>query len=172
MNKSPAKNNMSSISLLSAYLSSTTEMPKESTSRRLPQRRLDSTGTVVDDRGCHPSKASEPPKSLGNSGNVVPGLKLSTTRGTRNQRATALSPSHDLASSPLSSRPFQTLTKEYDMDTWRMYQRIQAARNHSDKDFLSLVQQTVDRITYYDSSGGYDDSECPISNIDVVGFAT
>ena len=37
------------------------------------------------------------------------------------------------------------------MDTWRMYERIQAARLQGDKGLFSLVQEAVDQI-HYDST--------------------
>ena len=44
------------------------------------------------------------------------------------------------------------------MDTWRMYERIQSARTHSDEDLLNLVRQTVETIKY-DSTGDDDTQE-------------
>lgn len=38
------------------------------------------------------------------------------------------------------------------MDTWRMYERIQTARSHSEKELLSIVQEAVGRMEY-DSTG-------------------
>jgi hypothetical protein len=49
----------------------------------------------------------------------------------------------DLAASPLTSCSFQTIEKEYDMDTWRMYERIQSTRaRRSDEKFLSMARDT------------------------------
>ena len=38
------------------------------------------------------------------------------------------------ASSPLTSCSYQTMSKVYDMDTWRMYHRIQSARSQESSD--------------------------------------
>lgn len=186
MNKSPIRHSPN-MSLLSACLTTaTTEMPNGLTiRRRLPPKRLDSPGLFDPDRSFDPAddEALEPPESLSYSKSMVAGgsgrlpFDLPETATIRRRNAVSLSPSkkHDLASSPLSSRPYQTLTKEYDMDTWRMYQRIQTARANSQDKVLSLVQQTVNRITpSYDSIVvGHDYAGSPtFGSPEVAGFPT
>jgi hypothetical protein len=157
------------MSLISAYyLSFTagpieTTMPSGLTIRRRGQelsQRLDSAVACIDQDDD--SAASEPPESLGSSEyskSVNAGISFASTTTTTKERivlaiTTSLSPPpHDLASSPLSSRPYQILTKEYDMDTWRMYERIQTAR----------AQSPVDRITYDSTGDEKAATECPLS---------
>lgn len=49
------------------------------------------------------------------------------------------------------------------MDTWRMYERIQAARSRSEEESLFLVKQAVDRIKYDTSSGIEQQAESSIN---------
>jgi hypothetical protein len=131
-------------SLLSVYLSTdmeisqlsvtTVPLPSESTEEPLDQlSKLSST---------------EPPLSLQTV--MSYGNSLSTQRippqaaFSRNRSICPLS--NNLAASPLTSCSYQTMRKEYDMDTWRMYERIQAKRDQSDEIVLSIVREAVDHI--------------------------
>jgi hypothetical protein len=47
------------------------------------------------------------------------------------------------------------MRKEYDMDTWRMYERIQAKRAQSDESILSIVREAVAHIQSDDHANSY-----------------
>ncbi len=149
--KNPPQNTQS-MSLLSAYLSGGTERNMGLSIGRSPSfLKSDS----IQESSCDASETSEPPESL----RCSDGTPLHDKQRIRHLSTSSISPIHDLAASPLTSCSYKTLTKEYNMDTWRMYERIQTARSHSDKDLLSIVQEAVGRMEY-DSTGdeGTDDS--------------
>lgn len=56
--------------------------------------------------------------------------------------------SHDLKlmRSSKTSCSFQTMSHVYNLDTWRMYRRIQATRTNSEEELLNLLQATVKQI--------------------------
>ena len=147
------------MSLLSMYLSGGTDSSKGVAILRSPVWRPDTKHAEDLDNS---SETSEPPESLYYSKCGETTYDYDQIRNLRT--SSPVSPVHDLAGSPLTSCSYQTLTKEYNMDTWRMYERIQAARLQGDKGLFSLVQEAVDQITY-DSSGddGNQESIYPIS---------
>jgi hypothetical protein len=94
------------------------------------------------------STSVEPPFSLeeGNKGNgfgLMKQMRYSCPNSNRNPALTYQLPL-DLAASPLTSCSYQTIGKEYDMDTWRMYERIQSTRDarRSGEQYLSIARDT------------------------------
>jgi hypothetical protein len=97
-----------------------------------------------------PSKEStsfEPPLSMeeGNGFVVMRQMRSCPELASSNRyRAPTYQLPLDLAASPLTSCSYQTIGKEYDMDTWRMYERIQKMRGarRSGEQYVSIVRDT------------------------------
>jgi hypothetical protein len=68
--------------------------------------------------------------------------------------------SHDLEASPLIACSYQTMQQEYDRDTWRMYERIQSARESHEQQPISFIEDTVQSVNLNDFD---DDDEDPFT---------
>jgi hypothetical protein len=145
--------NHSDMSLLTLILSGTmdsdsSKMPSVTSRHNI----LNSDScTDHDDRTTEPTSV-EPPLELDSEESYrreimkTRSLALPTDCGSRNRiRTYSQCSKTTLGASPLTSCSYKTMSKEYDMDTWRMYNRIQEARSHEIEGFfLSRVDSNGD----------------------------
>jgi hypothetical protein len=131
-------------SLLSVYLSTDMEIsPLSVTTVPLPS---ESTKEPLDQ--LSELSSTEPPLSLQtilSYGNSLLTERIHPQAAFSHNRLIC-SLANDLAASPLTSCSYQTLRKEYNIDTWRMHEHIQAKRAQCDEIILSIVQEAGDHI--------------------------
>lgn len=102
--------------------------------------------------------SEEPPLSL--KANEIGGLHdLLTSSNTslrkglssHEQQSGTRSPSPDFATASLTACSLNTMQQEYNKDTWRMYERIQAARNVQNQNSVySYVCEAVKEVSFDD----------------------
>ena len=145
-----ARNESSTMSLLSVYLNTSGDgIVQRSATTVVPEETTASKDEAFEDSHIHESV--EPPLSLQEierSGNSILHQRIppSSQLGIHQNRANLDSRYQNMGESPLTACSYRTMKTEYDMETRRMYERIQAARTKSDDQLLSLVREAVGQI--------------------------
>eukprot|EP00934_Nitzschia_sp_Nitz4_P004907 Nitzschia sp. Nitz4//scaffold15_size197535//143355//143915//NITZ4_001597-RA/size197535-processed-gene-0.307-mRNA-1//-1//CDS//3329537772//4897//frame0 len=148
------------MSLLSAYMEAATESPMGSTRQRpwkdVAGRAIPVESATFDTMATY---SMEPPATLectvgnderGNTQSFQRGVNQRHDRTTQEPWAVAQGshPEFDrgFGESPLTASSYHTMSRAYDRDTWRMYQRIKASRMGSEGDLIDLVRESSNQI--------------------------